>query len=240
MRVDRDLAEERLAEASATRTRAAGAARLADADALLRAVSHDLRQPLRTALDHLALLRKRKAPALGDDGGELLAFAADSVRRAERILGDLLDVFRAERRGGVAASADPAAAIADAVANLARRKGRAPAPTVAGAPPRVAIPHPLLVQIFQNLLDNAARHGGDRMTTIDAVRSGALVRFSIVDRGAGVDARKFDRLLHGPRSGGLGLAICSRAVEGAGGRLWAEPTAAGGAAIVFELPAFKP
>jgi two-component system sensor histidine kinase TctE len=118
-----------------------------------------------------------------------------------------------ERWAGVAAASRRALTL----------RWRAGSASVLADPNRVA-------QALDNLIDNALRHGGLRVS-VDAELCAAGVRITISDTGgAAVSAR-------GPRDArhGHGLAIVSRVAEEHGGRFQMVRTAAG-ARATLELP----
>jgi len=87
-----------------------------------------------------------------------------------------------------------------------------------------------LAQAFGNLLANAVEHGGGEIV----VRSrpvGGAIRVEVEDRGAVARGRAGR-----PGSRGRGLAIATRALEQAGGRLSSFDRPGGGRIAVAELP----
>ncbi|MBV8092908.1 MAG: PAS domain S-box protein [Acetobacteraceae bacterium] len=101
----------------------------------------------------------------------------------------------------------------------------------------------------QQVLLNLIRNGAEAMEgtetgklTIAAERTGEMVRFSVVDTGSGlppeVAAQLFQPFVTTKENGmGIGLSICRTIIEAHGGRIWAEPNAAGGTVFRFTLPA---
>jgi hypothetical protein len=112
------------------------------------------------------------------------------------------------------------------------------------APDVVALGDPLRVtQIVDNLLGNALRYGGRRVS-VSATRTGDEVRLSVADDGDGVAPELLDNLVEvyarGPRSdehggSGLGLAIVHELCAALGGSVEYDGTA--GAAFHVTLPA---
>jgi len=104
-------------------------------------------------------------------------------------------------------------------------------------------------RVMENLLSNAIRHtppqGTVRIRVVKYGTQDVLVR--VEDSGTGLTteatARMFDHFWRADparsRGGGagLGLAIARGLVEANGGRIWAEKSAEGGAALAFTLPA---
>jgi light-regulated signal transduction histidine kinase (bacteriophytochrome) len=106
----------------------------------------------------------------------------------------------------------------------------------------------MLESVFQNLVGNALRFRGERAPLVHvgarAARNAWV--FSVRDNGigiapeyAGVIFEMFQRLERRPgdRSTGVGLAICRRAVERHGGRIWVQSAAGQGSTFCFTLPA---
>jgi light-regulated signal transduction histidine kinase (bacteriophytochrome) len=104
-----------------------------------------------------------------------------------------------------------------------------------------------LEQVFQNLMSNALKYRGEKPLVIDisAKLSGREWLFSVADNGIGIDPRYKDLIfgifkrLHTVREypgTGIGLAICQKIVERAGGRIWVESQVGEGATFRFTIP----
>jgi chemotaxis family two-component system sensor kinase Cph1 len=117
-----------------------------------------------------------------------------------------------------------------------------------GPLPSVRIHEPHLEQLFQNLIGNAIKYrtDGDPRIEIAAERVADEWIFSIRDNGIGIDPQYkeyifgiFKRLHSASEySGtGIGLAICQRIIERAGGRIWVESQLGQGSTFFFSIPA---
>jgi light-regulated signal transduction histidine kinase (bacteriophytochrome) len=103
-----------------------------------------------------------------------------------------------------------------------------------------------LMEIFQNLLENAIRYRGDEppRLQVGARVEGDTATFSVSDNGAGIEERYFDKIFEvfqriensNSRGTGIGLAIVKRVVERRGGRIWLESTPGCGSTFYFTLP----
>ncbi len=105
---------------------------------------------------------------------------------------------------------------------------------------------------MENLLSNAIKYGPTDATVDVVVSPGSpgTLRFSVLDRGPGLNAtdqkRLFERYVRlgdgvsRTDSNGLGLAIAKREITQLGGHLWFEPREGGGAVFSFELPLAGP
>lgn len=242
--------EELLAE----RTRERDALR-ADLDALLYAISHDLRAPVRAMDGFAALLEADVAASLQPEVRESLRFVRDGARRLS-LLTDALTVLgnvarQTMRREPVDMDRLVRAVAADCIAQARPRTIRceiAPLPACVGDPT-------LLDRAWRALLDNAVKFTGpspDPTIWIDAARepeaAGARGRiaYRIRDNGVGFDERlaaklfrPFQRLHAADRfpGVGIGLALVREVAQRHGGEVRASAgDAAGGARMSMILP----
>jgi signal transduction histidine kinase len=123
---------------------------------------------------------------------------------------------------------------------------------VAGEPPPIEVDPMLIRRVLENLLRNAAHHGGaGTPIVVRLVAEAQGVSFEVQDRGAGVAAEDLPRLFEpffradrsrarspSPQSGGvgLGLTLCRRIVEAHGGTITARSAPGEGTTIAFRLP----
>jgi signal transduction histidine kinase len=105
--------------------------------------------------------------------------------------------------------------------------------------------NPMLEDLFQNLLSNAAKHAAEgKRAVIDLEDMGKSYRVSVEDYGPGVpDKYKEDifvrfkrRSKGGVKGTGLGLAISKRIVKLHKGRIWVEDNPEGGSIFLVEIP----
>lgn len=105
--------------------------------------------------------------------------------------------------------------------------------------------NPMIADVFENFLSNAAKYGPEGGTVwVRVDDDGASWRVSVTDSGEGIpDADKqkvflrFARLRkEGVKGTGLGLAIAHRIVVLHGGRIWVEDAPARGARFCVTLP----
>jgi signal transduction histidine kinase len=210
---------------------------------LLRAVSHDLRNPLQ-----IVFIQAQRLLRDADDDRRRRASAAiiTAGRRMDRMLRDLADSARAES-GRLELAPAPIAlhpfvrellATSDGVIDASRVQNAVPPglPAVLADPDR-------LDRIFANLVGNALKYSRDRVV-VRAAEEGDAVRITVEDRGPGIsDAdlpRIFERYYRGQRHEGeglgLGLYIVRKMVEAHGGRIWAHSEAGVGSTFCFTLP----
>lgn len=102
---------------------------------------------------------------------------------------------------------------------------------------------------YGNLLSNAVKYSPPGATIDVIVGPGrpGTVRFTVADRGPGIDEAKREQLFKrfarldaqptgGESSTGVGLAAAFREAQWMGGELWHEPRNGGGSIFVLELP----
>jgi len=105
-----------------------------------------------------------------------------------------------------------------------------------------------LEQIFQNLIANGLRYRGENPPRIDiaAERQGGEWIISVKDNGIGIE-REYQQQIFGifkrlhsaskyPGTG-MGLAICQRIMDRAGGRIWVESESGSGSTFFLAFPA---
>jgi signal transduction histidine kinase len=106
----------------------------------------------------------------------------------------------------------------------------------------------LVTQVFQNLLGNALKYRRPDVRpelTLSVERSGDMWVVGVRDNGIGISMEHADQVfqpfkrLHSRdkfEGTGIGLAICRKAVERMGGRIWLEAAPGQGAHFKFTLP----
>lgn len=102
-----------------------------------------------------------------------------------------------------------------------------------------------LRQVFLNILDNAAKHGGEgKRIDADITANDSYVTIRIRDYGPGIPEdelslvkRKFYKGSSKARGSGIGLAVCDEIVQMHGGELTLENAQGGGTLVTIELPA---
>ncbi len=212
-------------------------------------VSHDLKSPLVTIQGFLGLLEQ---DALA---GETARMREDleRIRTAARTMSRLLDeILELSRIGRVInePEAVPLSELAHEAVELVSGHIAECGATVdvAAGMPVVYGDRPRLLEVLQNLIENAIKFMGDQRDPRVEV-SGTLGENGIVcrvrDNGIGIDPRYHDkvfelfhRLDHATEGTGIGLALVKRIVEVHGGRIWVESEGGGkGSCFCFELPA---
>ena len=219
-------------------------------DALLHSVSHSLRTPLASIIGSLStILDPGQSDLDPSTRRELVETAREEAERLDGLVGNLLDMTRLET-GHLRLLVDwyDLADVVGAALGQAERslKGRRVAVDVPEDLPLVALDQVLIVQVLENLLDNAVKYSPPGSPIELRVRQApASVEVRVADRGAGIPEAERERVFEkfyrvgrpgSPSGTGLGLAICKGIVEAHHGRIWAEERPGGGTVIAFTLP----
>ncbi len=217
-------------------------------DRYAHVIAHDLRSPLTRVRDLLSRLHDALGASRAEEAGRLLDAASGSAERMTELLGDLLAYARVGGRPEQPREVDTAVLVGIVETNLAHEIEHTAARVRRGALPTVQGQPALLVQLFQNLVENALKYRSERPPEIEvgANRADGAWQFEVRDNGIGVEPRHANRIFDVfervdatdrlPGSG-IGLAIARKIVETHGGRIWLDtPGPSPGATFRFTLP----
>lgn len=210
--------------------------------------SHDLREPLRMVSIYTQFLSRKLEGVLDSETETYMQRVLRGAERLELLIRDLLAYTQAGDSASPPAETDANEALDRALSNLAAAIEDARAKIEVSSLPAVHIAPVLLTQLLQNLIGNALKYHGENppIISLGAVRRTAMWEFFVSDNGIGIDEQYkehifgiFKRLHQNDEySGtGIGLAICQRIVERAGGRIWVESELGRGSTFYFTLPA---
>ena len=237
------------------RARADAEAAVRSRDQVVSIVSHDLRNPLSNVSGAASFLLSMSAEgqewATARPQLEMIKRGCD---RMNRMIQDLLDVARIES-GRLTIERAPVTveSLMDEVATTLRpaveRRGQRLDRRVATGLPAVSVDRDRVLQVFSNLVDNAAKFtsaGGTITVTADGDHR--TVHFCVSDTGSGIPPEHvpylFDRFWQASRTDrrgiGLGLAIVKALVEAHGGHMAVESEPGRGTTFRFSLPVAPP
>ena len=215
----------------------------------ISSVSHELRTPL-TAITGWAETIQNGEVRSADDLRKGMGIIVSEARRLTNMVEELLEFSRIED-GRFTLSVEPLdlkAELEDAVytyTEFFRKEGITLDYTdcpeeklpISGDPER-------LRQVFCNLLDNAAKHGGaGRRISVSVRQDGEEAEVCIRDYGAGVPEEelpfiknKFYKGSSKARGSGIGLAVCEEIVTRHNGTLEIRNAGGGGCLVSIRLP----
>lgn len=217
-------------------------------NALLSALSHDLRTPLTVLFGQAEML-------MLDLASEESKFVtqANQIREQTlstiRLVSNMLDMARIQS-GGLNLREEWLAldeVIGGALSSMA--------PSLKGHGVTLDLPSELVLikgdsalleRVLTNLIENSLKYAGNSAQRgIRVWRDGERLEIAVWDNGPGIAdkdlTRIFDKFARGDKESsvpgvGLGLAICKTIVESHGGRIWAENRIEGGVAFRLSLP----
>jgi two-component system, OmpR family, sensor histidine kinase KdpD len=248
-------------ERSAALDAAAAAREAAQAEALrntlLAAISHDHRTPLGTILGAASALHDQAERLSLEQRRRLACTIVDEATQLSRLTANTLELARLAS-GALALRLEWESAEEIVGSVLQRRRRADPAHRVKARVepglPLLRCDAILLVQLLDNLVDNALRHGGDVAPVEIVARqvAGAVV-LAVRDRGAGVPPEQRERIFEafqrGPlppmecagatparRGAGVGLALCRAIAQAHGAHLRLRARGHGGSSFELVLP----
>ena len=212
-------------------------------------VSHDLKAPLRGIDGYSAMLEQDFALALPAEGQRYLGTIRRASQQMSRLIDDLLEYSRIERRVLQPARVEPRLLVEawreERSGELASARAR-----LSNELPelRLEADRQGLEIVLRNLLDNALKFSS--RADLPAIR--VCVRetrstwiFSVHDNGIGFDMQYQERIFEifqrlnreeDYPGTGVGLAMVRRSAERMGGRAWAESSPGAGATFFLEIP----
>jgi PAS domain S-box-containing protein len=224
-------------------------------DEFIGLVSHELRSPLTVIIGALNTLLTEETRLTREEMRQLLDDAAGEADSLAHILGNLLELSRAQAKR-LFLSLEPVD-IRNVIKNAVQRAKRQSSKhrfsiNVPREVPRVHADSLRLERVLYNLLENAVKYSpdGGPIRTFVKIDSDHLI-IGVSDQGPGIseeDQAKlfspFQRLetstVRGVKGAGLGLLVCRRLVEAHGGNIWVESGSGKGSTFYFSLPLSKP
>ncbi|MCC7075773.1 MAG: sensor histidine kinase KdpD [Acidimicrobiia bacterium] len=217
-------------------------------NAVLNAVSHDLRTPLASILASVTTLLQPRVEIPPAERGELLTAIRDQTERLDHLVGNLLDMSRIQT-GALQVSRFEVGVdeiVHAALQSLPEIPKQRVVVDVPEDLPAIEVDPTLLERAVANLISNAAKWSPADIpvhVTAGAVQQEVLVR--VVDHGPGIAPADHEtifepfRRLEGEGSDngvGLGLAVAKGFVESVGGSIEVDDTPGGGLTVSLRFP----
>lgn len=210
-------------------------------------ISHDLRAPLRAINGFGQILIEDKASKLSPNGADCLKRVASESKRMDRLLDDLLRLFRFSNQDLQVADVDLSAMSLRLADVFSARHPERKVRVEVHENMHVQADGQLLEVVLENLLGNAWKFTGTRdfpSVTIGVDDSADTPIYFVRDNGVGFDMRHVGKLfapfqrLHSNdefAGTGVGLATARRIVRRHGGDMWASAEPGRGATFLFTL-----
>lgn len=199
----------------------------------VRSVSHDLESSLVAVAGDVDVLHEEFGKALPEAGHRYVERMAASAAYMRALIDDLRELSAIGHWQAEPADVDLGALITRVVAEIGARHPAAR--FTVGSLPAVRLNSLRARQLFTNLLVNAVEHAGRRDVRVEVTAhvrgSDGTAVVSVADNGPGIPEPYRDRVFEpfrrlagpgGPHGTGIGLSICKKIVEMAGGRIWVE------------------
>lgn len=222
-------------------------------DALLNAISHDLRTPLVSIIGTLSSLQEEGLELDETAKKNLIQVARDEAERLNHLITNLLDESRLES-GAIKLSRQPYEVqdlVNTALGQFGNRlSDRTIEIIIPSNLPFILVDFGLIVQTLYNILDNSMKYSPiDTPIEIKSREIEQEVEIQITDHGTGIPEEDleaiFDKFYRIKRSDsvagtGLGLSISKGIIEAHGGSIKAIRGTYGGTTIIIKLPVSKP
>jgi len=215
-------------------------------------VSHDLKSPLITIAGFVGFLEKDALAGNLERVREDVSYINDAVTKMQRLLSELLELSRIGRMMNPSEEVSFADIVHEAVELVRGRiEARGVAVEITPDLPTVYGDRARLVEVVQNLVDNACKFMGEQSyprIEIGARQDKAGPIFYVRDNGVGIAPLYQDKVFGlfeklDPTSDGtgIGLTLVKRIVETHGGETWIESASqGGGTTFYFTLPVETP
>jgi light-regulated signal transduction histidine kinase (bacteriophytochrome) len=193
------------------------------------------------------LLQRRYRDRLDEDADEFIAYAVGGAKRMQSLINGLLQYSRVGTHGKPFKLVHFDTILNKALDNLQMLLTESGAQVTHDPLPTLMADSTQLLQLFQNLIDNACKFRDDNVPRIhvSARKEHGEWLFSVTDNGIGIDPEYAERIfvifqrLHTrdefPGTG-LGLAICKKIIERHGGKIWVEFGNGKGTTFCFTIP----
>lgn len=208
--------------------------------------SHDLQEPLRMIVNYANLLEKRYGEKFEGESATFMGFITESATRMRELINDILAYARIGHHVEPMQPVDMNGLVDYVFKSMESSFTESGAKIERSNLPTIRGNKTLLGQLMQNLISNAVKFcRTSPVVTVRAEHKGDAWEFSVRDNGIGIDARYHDRIFEifkrlnrreEFRGTGIGLAICKKAVEFHGGRIWLESAEGKGTTFFFTIP----
>ena len=243
-----DITTRKLAEAEREQLIAELQEKTAELERFIYTVSHDLKSPLITITGFIGFLQEDFAARDAERFDSSVTRISLAAERMKQLLDELLELSRIGRKAAPLERVPFNDLVREALEVVSGRiSGAGARIEVAEGMPEVTVDRPRMLQVLENLIDNAVKFAtgtvGEPRVLVGVRQDPGGPVFFVRDNGLGIRQEYrtkvfdlFEKL--DPRSSGtgVGLAITKRIVEVHGGRIWVESEGEGlGSTFCFTL-----
>ncbi|MBI4394956.1 MAG: hybrid sensor histidine kinase/response regulator [Candidatus Omnitrophica bacterium] len=219
----------------------------------IASVSHDIRTPLNSVQESIALILDGIVDTHQDNGKNVLEIAKRSIQRLTTMINDLLDFSKLEA-GKMRLHIEPSDVqvlideVLSSLKSLAEKKKVKFVFNPTQGFPKVPCDPERMVQVLINLVGNAIKftpEGGAVTVQTEATAQGR-VNISVQDTGIGIAKEDLGRIFErfeqvkdanpkGTKGTGLGLSICKELIRLHGGEIYVESEPGKGSRFIISL-----
>lgn len=196
--------------------------------------SHDLKGPVVGIGGMVRLLNKHEGHKFSERGAEICRQLENASARLEMLVGEINAYISASEAPMELDEVDVDEILKEVRQDLNQRlKSQGVRLNLKPNMPRIKANKLGLIRIFENLVDNALKYGGENLSLIqiDYQDSAHCHTFSVADNGVGLTSEQAETIFNifsrsetsrGSQGSGLGLGIVSAVAKRHGGKAWAD------------------
>lgn len=218
-------------------------------DTFTYTISHDLKTPLSSIKNYSEIIVEDYGESFPEEARQLLQKVIKGTDKMNQLIRDVLHYTKVGRTGIKFAKVDMSRLLNDIKEEvLIAEKGKNISIHIVG-PIDVMGDATMVMQLFNNLIGNAAKYSGNSKAAIVKIRAelvaDGFVQYMVSDNGIGLDMKYAPRIFElfqrldnarGISGTGVGLAIVKRIVEKHGGKIWVESVLDNGTKFFVTLP----
>ena len=209
-------------------------------------VSHDMKQPIRTIVSYLSLLKRRHTKELSAEALEFIQYSIEGANKMSDLIRDILQYSKLEQQISNVKEVDLNRVVGKVINGLKDFITTGNATVHIDQLPTVNGNETMLNELFQNLIENGIKYNKSekKYVSLTVADKGQYWAFEVKDNGIGFDEQyaqqifKIFKRLHGDeefQGTGIGLSICHKVVENHGGKIWAHSKIGEGSTFHFTL-----
>ncbi len=211
-------------------------------------VSHDLKAPLRGIKSLATWILDDCSDQLGDQGKEQINLLLGRVERMYNLIDGVLQYSIVGRTEEQTAEVNLNKFVPEIIDMLVPPENITV--TVENDLPVIECEETQIMQLFQNLLNNAIKYMDKPQgwIKVSCLEEDGLWWFSVSDNGPGIEEKYFEKIFkmfqvasasEEQQGTGVGLTVAKKIVELHGGRIWVESKVGEGSTFFFTLPKKK-
>ena len=210
-------------------------------------VSHDMKQPIRTIISYLSLLKRKHLDNLPVEAQEFINYSIEGANKMSELIRDILQYSKLEQQVILENDIALNEIVNKALLALKSELQKNNAEVACDKLPIITCNQTMMTELFQNLIENGIKYNTNekKIVTINVKEEDGQWLFSVTDNGIGFEQQyaeqifKIFKRLHTDQEfqgTGIGLSICAKVIEKHGGKIWAVSEKGKGSTFYFTLP----